>query len=172
MSSVMAHEDRQTTRGPGSRLGYAIVLLGAALFVVACFLPYYGYSIPPPPGETVSLYQAMTSGPDGGGSDLGAVLYLFGGVTPIAAAAIIGLGRGGRRTGLPLVLLGAIAAWSLTWIGALVRLGTFGTSLDIGFWLQVVSIGVAIIGTVLVVTRPTGAHERGARVSHDVGTSP
>jgi hypothetical protein len=95
MSSVMAQEDRQT-RGPGSRLGYAIVLLGAALFVVACFLPYYGYSIPPPPGETVSLYQAMTSGPNGGGSDLGAVLYLFGGVTPIAAAAIIGLDAAGN----------------------------------------------------------------------------
>jgi hypothetical protein len=34
----MAVEDRRT-RAPGSRVGYAIVLLGAALFVATCFLP-------------------------------------------------------------------------------------------------------------------------------------
>jgi hypothetical protein len=116
---------------------------------------------PSPPAGTISLYQAETSGP-AGGSNLGAVLYLFGGVVPIAAIAMFGLARGGRRTGLPLVLSGAIAAWSLTWIGILIRLGTFGTSLDIGFWLQAVSIGVALIGTILLATRRTGAHERGA----------
>ena len=138
------------------------MLLGAALFVVSCFLPYYGFAIPAVPGKSFSLYRATTSGPTGGGSDLGAVLYLFGGAAPIAAVAIIGLARGGRRTGLPLVLVGAVTAWSLTWIGILIRLGTFGTSLDIGFWLQAVSIGVAIIGAILVAPRRTGAHERGA----------
>jgi hypothetical protein len=63
----------------------------------------------------------------------------------------------------PAPLVGAVVAWSLTWIGALLRLGTFlGASLEIGFWLQAVSIGVAVIGTILVATRRTGAHERGA----------
>jgi hypothetical protein len=144
----MADEHRQIP-ALGSSLGYAIVLLGAALFVAACFLPYYGYSIPPPPAGTISLYQATTSGP-AGGSDLGAVLYLFGGVVPIVAVAITGLARGGRRTDLPLVLWGAIAAWSLTWIGILIQVGSFGVSLDIGFWLQAVSIGVAVIGTIIL----------------------
>jgi hypothetical protein len=41
-------------------------------------------------------------------------------------------------------------------------LGTFlGASLEIGFWLQAVSIGMTIIGTILVATRRNGAHERG-----------
>ena len=76
----MAAEDRPR-RGRGSSVGYAIVLLGAALFVVTSFLPYYGFATPPIPGRSISLYQASTSG-EGGGSDLGAVLFLFGGVAP------------------------------------------------------------------------------------------
>lgn len=157
--------------GPGSRarrssLGYAIVLLGAALFVASCFLPYMGYTVlPPAPRETAtfSLYQQLTQGPNGGGSDLGALLYLFGGVAPVAAVAVVTLMRGEQGAIPPALLLGAVVAWSLTWIGALLRLGTFlDASLEIGFWLQAASIGVAVVGTLLVVTRRRGAHERGA----------
>jgi len=36
------------------------------------------------------------------------------------------------------------------------------SSHSIGFWLQAVSIGVTIIGTVLVATRRNRAQERGA----------
>jgi hypothetical protein len=94
---------------------------------------------------------------------LSSLLYLFGGVAPVAAAAVVALVRGERRPVLPALLVGAVVAWSLTWIGALLRLGTFlGASLEIGFWLQAVSIGVAVIGTILVATRRMGAHERGA----------
>lgn len=148
-----------------SSLGYAIVLLGAALFVASCFLPYVGYEGLSIPGTktTTSLYQQLTLGPNGGSSDLSSLLYLFGGVAPVAAAAVVALVRGERRPVLPALLVGAVVAWSLTWIGALLRLGTFlGASLEIGFWLQAVSIGVAVIGTILVATRRTGAHERGA----------
>src|SRR4029450_1276287 len=49
---VMAVEDRRT-RAPRSSVGYAIVLLGEALFVATCFLPYYGF----PGGRSVSLYD-------------------------------------------------------------------------------------------------------------------
>ncbi len=148
-----------------SSLGYAIVLLGAALFVASCFLPYVGYAGLSIPGTktTTSLFQQLTLGPNGGSSDLSSLLYLFGGVTPVAAVAVVALVRGDRRPMLPALLVGAVVAWSLTWIGALLRLGTFlGASLEIGFWLQAVSIGVAVIGTILVATRRTGAHERGA----------
>jgi hypothetical protein len=34
-----------------------------------------------------------------------------------------------------------------------------------GFWLQAISIGVVIIGTILAATRRMGAHERGAPVT-------
>lgn len=146
-------------RGPGSALGYAIVLLGPGLFVTSCFLPYNGFNVV---GErTISLYQQLTLGPKGSSSDLGALLYLFGGVAPVAVVAIVGLVRREGRTGLPSLLVGAVAAWSLTWIGVLLRLGTFA-SWEVGFWLQAVSIGVAIIGTILVATRRTRAHERRA----------
>jgi hypothetical protein len=161
-----AHDvKRSSETAHRSSLGYAIVLLGAALFVASCFLPYVGYAGLSIPGTktTTSLYQQLTLGPNGGSSDLSSPLYLFGGVAPVAAVAVVALVGGDRRPVLPALLVGAVVAWSLTWIGALLRLGTFlGASLEIGFWLQAVSIGVAVIGTILVATRRTGAHERGA----------
>ena len=33
------------SQGPGSTLGYAIVLLAAGLFVTSCFLPYNGFEV-------------------------------------------------------------------------------------------------------------------------------
>jgi hypothetical protein len=45
----------------------------------------------------------------------------------------------------------------------MLQFSTFPTiSLEFGFWLQAVSIGMAVIGTLLVATRRRGAHERGA----------
>jgi hypothetical protein len=144
-----------------STLGYAMVLLGSVLFVASCFLPYFAVlslSV-----RTLSLYQQLTLGPYGGFSEVGTWLYLFGGVAPVAAVSVVALVREERRPVLPYVLAGAVVAWSLTWIGSLLRLGTFDSvSLEIGFWLQAVSIGVAVIGTILVVTRRRGAHERAA----------
>ena len=97
------------------------------------------------------MYQQLTLGLNDSSSDLGALLYLFGGVAPVAVVASVALVRGEGRTGLPSLLVGAVAAWSLTWIGVLLRLGTFaGASWEVGFWLQAVSIGVAVIGTILV----------------------
>jgi hypothetical protein len=145
----MAHEVHRS-RPRRSTFGYAVVVLGAALFVVSCFLPYQRFSVIPA-ASTTSLYQQVTFVPGGGGSDPGALLFLFGGVVPLAVVALIALVRGERGPVLPSVLMGALLAWSLTWIGTLLRLGSFGDdSLEIGFWLQAASIGVAVIGTILV----------------------
>jgi hypothetical protein len=156
----MASEDRRT-RAPGSSVGYAIVLLGAALFVATCFLPYYGF----PGGQSVSLYDQLLVGNDGG-FELGAKLFLFGGVATVVVVALVGLRRGERPSGRAF-LAGAVAAWSLTWIGSLLQTGSLreggtiaGLSLEVGFWLQTVSIGVTVIGTILVATLRTGTHER------------
>ena len=157
----MASAETHRSHRRGSTLGYAIVLLGAALFVTGCFLPYEGFITPA--SRTASLYERLISGPSGGGSDLGAFLYLFGGVAIVAAVALVTLVRGEWRTGLPSFLMGAVAAWSLTWIGTLITIGTFtGVSLEVGFWLQALGIGVAIIGAILVAARRRGAHERGS----------
>jgi hypothetical protein len=103
------------------------------------------------------------------------MLFLFGGVATIVVVAIVGLTRGERQSGRGF-LAGAVAAWSLTWIGSLLQTANLredalprGLSLEVGFWLQAVSIGVAVIGTILVATRRTGAHEHGARRASDRG---
>ena len=157
----MAVETHQS-RGRGSTLGYSIVLLGAALFVTSCFLPYYGFA----GGQSASLYDQLLVAQEGG--ELGAKLFLFGGVATVVVVALIGLIRGERQLGRGF-LAGAVSAWSLTWIGSLLqsaglREGTFigGLSLEAGFWLQAVSIGVAVIGTILVVSKRTRGHVHGA----------
>jgi hypothetical protein len=147
--AVMAPEDRRTG-APRSSVGYAVVLLGAALFVAACFLPYYGFA----GGQSVSLYDQQLVAQDGG-LDLGAILVLFGGVATVLVVAIVGLTRS-ERLSVRAFLAGAVAAWSLTWIGSLLQTANLredaigGLSLEVGFWLQAVSIGVAVIGTILV----------------------
>jgi hypothetical protein len=156
--AVMAAEDRRT-RAPRSRVGYAVVLLGAALFVTTCFLPYYGF----PGAPSTSLYDQLLV--QDGGSEFGGFLLLFGGVATVLVVAIIGLTRG-ERPSEHAFLAGAVAAWSLSWIGSLLQSarlgGGSGLSLEAGFWLQAVSIGVAVIGTILVAARRIGVHERDA----------
>jgi hypothetical protein len=147
---MMAHEVRRTRTG-GSVLGYAVVLLGAALFITSCFLPYYGFG----EGGSASLYDQLLVA-QGGGLQLGPKLFLFGGVAAAVVAALVGLRRRERPWGRGF-LAGAVTAWSLTWIGSLLQTASLrgggtiaGLSLEVGFWLQAVSIGVAVIGTVLV----------------------
>jgi hypothetical protein len=55
------------------------------------------------------------------------------------------------------LLAGAVPAWSLSWIGSLLATAKLrddallgGLSLEAGFWLQAVSIVVTVIGTILV----------------------
>ena len=156
--------DAHRRRGRGSSVGYVIVLLGAALFVTSCFLPYYGLT----EGHSVSLYDQLLV-LRGGGLELGAKLFLFGGVAAVVVVALVGLTRGDRQSGRGF-LAGAVSAWSLTWIGSLLQSADLregatapgGLSLEAGFWLQAVSIGVAVIGTIMVVSKRTRAHQHGA----------
>jgi ABC-type Co2+ transport system permease subunit len=102
--------------------------------------------------RSVSLYDQLLVA-QGGGLELGAILFLFGGVATLVVVAIVGLTRG-ERPSLRAFLAGAVAAWSLTWLGSLLRAANLRDnalsgrlSLEVGFWLQAVSIGVAVIGT-------------------------
>jgi hypothetical protein len=145
-------EDRRT-RATRSRVGYAIVLIGCALFVVACFLPYYGF----PGVRSITFYDQLVVAQDGG-LELGAILFVFGGIATVVVVAIAGLPRGGRPS-VRAFLAGAVAAWSLTWIGSLLQTADLremgatipgGLTLEVGYWLQAVGIGAAVIGTILV----------------------
>ena len=146
------------------------MLLGAALFVTSCFLPYYGLT----EGQSVSLYDQLLVGRDGG-LELGAKLFLFGGVSTVVVVALIGLIRGERQLGRGF-LAGAVSAWSLTWIGSLLQSASLreatiprGLSLETGFWLQALSIGVAVIGTILVGFKRSEGKDSHARFANEEG---
>jgi hypothetical protein len=59
------------------------------------------------------------------------------------------------------MLAATVVAWSLTWTGLMIRdamLG-LGITLEWGFWVHAVSVGVVAIGTIVVVaTARAGAH--------------
>jgi len=142
-------------RGGGSDI---FVLAGSAGFVASSFVPYYGGGVGPGFG-TVSLYQQGSFG-DSVGWYLGSLLFLFGGVATVALLAIAGVTRRGPRTAATM-LAATVVAWSLTWTGLMIRDITFGleVTLEWGFWVHAVSVGVVAIGTIVVVaTARAGAH--------------
>jgi hypothetical protein len=153
-------------RPPRWRFGYLVVFVGAAGFVASCFLPYNGVTSSPGDPRSVSIYEQLVSfGPNDGGSDVGALLFLFGGVASVAVVAAVGVTRGRLRPGAASVAA-AVAVWSLTWIGLMIREATFGGGISLrwGFWVQAVSVGVVVVGTIVAV-----ATERvGAQIGGDV----
>ena len=157
----------ETERTPrGHRAANVVVLLGSALFVVSCFLPYYEA-----PGGVfggVSLYDQLRFGAEGWVFDLGTYLFLFGAMAVVIAMAIVGMTRRGYRIWTPAMLGVAVLAWATTWFGALLRQTSLlssssvisETSLAVGFWLQALSILVVILGTLAgLVTARRGAQE-------------
>jgi hypothetical protein len=127
--------------------GYVVVLLGAAAFVAGLFLPYFDYS-DISPMRSASLYRLMMFGPGGPAADVGAFLNLFAGVATLAWIAIAGV-RGSAGWTRP-ALAAVTIAWSLTWIGTLLGASGFGTPRLIGFWVLLLSVGVVMIGTIVV----------------------
>jgi hypothetical protein len=138
-----------TGEARASRVGYLVVLLGAALFVAGCFVPYYGFE--GPAQRTFSLYEQQTSGPFDGAS-LGRLLYLFAGVAIVTSIAVVGVARSEPQPRVPFMLIGAVAVWSLPWIGVMLSAAqtSLGISLEVGYWVQAVSIVVVIVGTIVV----------------------
>lgn len=146
--------DREADRvgkgdSPPRRVGYLVVLAGAAGFVASCFLPYYGGGVFGPGIATISLYQQWSRGSVGW--QVGSVLFLFGGVATVAFLALAAVTRGPRTA--PTALSATVVAWSLTWTGLMIRDATFGLgiTLEWGFWVQALSVGMVVIGTILVV---------------------
>jgi hypothetical protein len=137
------------SRRPTWRLGHLVVLVGAIGFVASCFLPYYGFE--GPAQRTFSLYEQQTSGAFDGGS-FGRLLYLFAGVLIAISIAVVGVARSEPQPRVPSMLIGAVAAWSLPWIGIMLSAAqtSLGISLEVGYWVQAISIGVVILGTIVV----------------------
>ena len=123
-----------------------IVLLGVAGFVVGCFLPFLSGNFLPAEG-TISLFRLIWLGAEGPLEHVGVLLQVFAGATTVGVIALLGIGR--RRAWTPHALVAGIAAWTLTWTGVLISQAGFGSH-EVGYWVLLASMGVAIIGTVVV----------------------
>jgi hypothetical protein len=145
---LSAYDGRVETRpdtGPSSS-GYGIVLLGVVGFVVGCFLPFLSGNFLPAEG-TLSLFRLTWSGAGGAFEQVGALLSLFAGAATVGTIALWGISR--RRARTPRgALVAGVAAWTLTWIGVLIDQAEFPH--EVGYWVLLASLGVAIIGTVVV----------------------
>ena len=153
--------------GRGPRIAYLVVLLGATAYVASCFLAYYEFGL----GgrrETVSMYDQLQVGSDHWTLDLGAFLFLFGAVAVLVAVALVGLVGRGDPLWNPAMLAVVALAWSLTSFGTLLRATALlesslpaGLSLDVGFWIQALSVLVVVLGTMalLVTARRAATRE-------------
>lgn len=144
-------------RSAGSGVvGYAIVLVGVAGFVLSCFLPYSSFG--PANGlsrSSTSYYEVITLG---GRTRLqyvgGGLLFLFGGAATVAWVAFTGLRHGQHEhRRMPSVLMAVTVAWSSVWIGLLGRVvsaGFLGAGYEVGYWSMLASVCVVIVGTIVV----------------------
>ena len=133
--------------GP-SPSGYVVVLLGVVGFVVGCFLPYLSGVILAPGEDSASLIRLLWTPAEGPLEQVGALLNLFAGAATVGAVALLGVGR--QRGWTPRALVAGVAAWTITWIGVLMGQGASFGPHEVGYWVLLASMGVAIIGTVVV----------------------
>lgn len=155
-SIARAYDGRVETRpdaGPSAG-GYVMVLLGVAGFVLGCFLPYLGGSFFVAEGS-LSLFRLVWTPVGGPFEHAGGVLSLFAGAATVGVIALLGIGR--RRAWTPRALVAGAAAWTLTWIGVQMTQAVFGPK-AVGYWVVLASMGVAIIGTVVVWTNARAHH--------------
>jgi hypothetical protein len=136
---------------PASPVGPAIVLVGAAGFIVACFLPFYGVALEPG-GEapSTSLYRlnVILFPGDGFASQVGGFVQLFAGVAIIASIAILLL-RNRPRTWARPAMVGAVAVWSLWWFGMLLSASIFPSPRHVGYWAALLTVTLVGVGTIV-----------------------
>lgn len=137
------------SKGPRWEIGYLVVLIGVAGFIVSCFLPYLSLG----GTRSMSLYQLVVRA---GFSQtvmqiIGGFLQLFAGAGTVAWIALTGTRhRRHAHRWLPFALAAATAAWSLTWIGVLLSQSQIVGSEGPGYWSTLLSLVVAIVGTLVV----------------------
>jgi hypothetical protein len=131
-------------------VGYVIVLVGLAGFVLGCFLPYTSYESARTTSEvSISYYRLLTAGRETP-QYVGGLLWLFAGAGIVAWIALAGLRLGHHaRRQAPSNLVAATLVWSLPWFGALVSVWG-GAGYAVGYWTMLVSIGLVVVGTLLV----------------------
>ena len=128
--------------------GYALVLVGALVFVVGAFLPYYGISFTSSDTTgTSSLWQAIVEARRTALGRAGGFLYLFGGIAIVASLAVSEIQRPTGR--MRPVLAAAVGVWAAAWVGSLTTDG-FPGGHKLGFWVIVIGVGIVLVGTLKV----------------------
>lgn len=125
-------------------VGYAIVLVGVAVFLVGCFLPYFT-SVQRPSGP--SLYEMQTMRHSGVGF-VGTILMLFTGVAALAVIASAGIRR--PRGWTPGALVAVVIVWALDQIGFALGASGLWPTKAIGYWVVIAGVGIVTVGAAVV----------------------
>lgn len=80
------------------------------------------------------------------------MLVLFAGAATLTWIALAGVRGSGSWTHEALAAV--VIAWSLTWIGTLIGHSRFGIPRLVGYWVLVLSVGLVLLGTILVWISP------------------
>lgn len=133
----------------GYRIGYSIALVGAALYVAGCFLPFWGA------GAQTSLFDDLVRPDDYSRSARTAVfgsMFLFAGIVVVAVTCVLGLRADDPRRAWPW-LASAVTAWGLTYLGWLLRYSaSAGFYPRAGPWFMLAGVLVVAAGTVMAGT--------------------
>ncbi len=135
------------------KVGYVIVLLGIAGWVVGSSLPLYGFG--ENPSTSYHLYEPVTQATPIL-YKIGNVLYLYGVVAAIMVICVVGMSGRSARRWIEGALVGAVVVWTLVSSDLFLTIASSsgqpsGFSLGIGYWCLLASVVILVTGTVMVV---------------------
>ena len=147
-------EASDAAASPGAPvLGPFVVITGAAIYVIATFLPYFPYALPGSGRTTRSMFDSVQ-----GGTWIGACavpLFIYGPAAVVIAVALAGRkGRGTRRWSL--ALLSATAVWgipALTMLALALIQRTILPDFLVGYWGAQLGPTIALAGGLVTMGR-------------------
>ena len=133
------------------RVGYVLILLAMVVYsVAALFLDFYSGQVSL---GGLTYFKALTSPPPSSPPIIiGGILTAFGGPLLIAVLTLLGLG-GRRDAPARSTVVIAVAIWSTFVVGTALTVGSRGFPVGAGFWVQAVCAGVALLGTLMLLSR-------------------
>jgi hypothetical protein len=123
-------------------LGPTTTLLGAALFTVSLFLPFYDRLVGPRKTEVRDSFLHALVGGERGLSGVGAWIFALSTVAIVVVTAVAVLRE---LPGWTRPLAVATLAWSLSWIGLLLSF-SIGLHHPIGYWGMFAGVTIGLVG--------------------------
>ena len=129
------------------RLGPVLVLVGIAVFIVGCFLPYYHLALVSPGDDTATLFDLIVAQRHALLAEVGGLLYLFGGAAVVVGSAVAMI-RCGCSWSRP-ALFAAVGAWTAQWVGSLTTDAIPGGR-GAGLWVTALDVALVLGATLKV----------------------